>query len=118
MENSSGSGDPDVDGCYQGDVFFVELKGCNRPTNGGALDFEVRISQKLWHRHHWRAGGNCWFYIRVGKDREVCRYLIPGDKGDVLYEGTSERLLSSLAVLPSNHTPLDFLTVVRKRSHS
>lgn len=118
VENSAGSGDPDVNGCYLGFNFQLELKGCGRPKLGGKLDFEVRISQKIWHRNHWRAGGNSWFYIRVGMGAEVARYLVPAVHADELMRGVTEEALAALSVLPKDHDQHDLLMRARRREHN
>jgi len=109
VENLVGDGDPDVDGCYQGSYFEAELKGCDRPVRGGLLGFEVRQSQVIWHRKRWRAGGNIWLYVRVGKGREIKRYLVPAKHTARIKEGVTEQELADLAVLPPDHSAADFL---------
>lgn len=109
VENMVSEGDPDVDGCWNGIYFEAELKGCNRPTKGGLLDFEVRQSQVIWHRRRWRCGGNLWVYVRVGKGAETCRYLVPGCHTARLKEGVTEQQLAELAVLPPSHKPNEAL---------
>ncbi len=116
VENLVSSGDPDVDGCCEGDYFEVELKGCNRPVHPGTeLDMEIRPSQVLWHRKRWRCGGNVWLYVRVGYGRDVARYLVPGCHTSAVAAGITEQKLADLAVLPSNHTASQLLTQIRQR---
>jgi len=105
VENRVGEGDPDVDGCCAGTYFELELKGCDRPVRGGRLDFEVRQAQLLYHRRRHRCGGNNWFYVRVGRDRETARYLVPGDGDSArrLQDGVTETELLAMAVLPPDH---------------
>lgn len=109
VENLVSEGDPDVDGCWNGRYFELELKGCDRPVRGGLLDFEVRQSQVIWHRKRWRVGGNIWLYIRVGKGRETKRYLVSGVYTGQIKEGVTEAQLAELAALPPDHTPLELL---------
>ncbi len=118
VENLVSTGDPDVDGCYEGDYFEVELKGCNRPVRPTTnLDFEVRPSQVAWHRRRLRAGGNTWLYIRVGKDRDLAKYLVHGSHAPLIYDGVTESQLEELSVLPKSHTPHQLLTKIRRRQH-
>lgn len=119
VENLVSTGDPDVEGCWQGSYFEVELKGANRPVRGGKLDWEVRRSQVLYHRKRTRCGGNTWLYARVGIDRDVRRYLVPGERVAALgydcWNSMTEQFLSTLAVLPPVHSQLDMLERVRER---
>lgn len=117
VENLVNTGDPDVEGCYQGHYFEVELKGCDRPKRGGKLGFEVRTSQTLYHRKRWRCGGNTWIYIRVGANKEVARYLIPGGLVETVdWPNVTESQLLGLCVLPPQHTPLELLTKIKTRA--
>lgn len=110
VENMVSTGDPDVDGCWNGDYFELELKGCDRPAKPGSiLNFEIRQSQVLFHRKRVRAGGRIWVYIRVGKGLSTARYLIPSNFLQQIQEGVQEEVLASMAVLPPNHTAIEML---------
>lgn len=109
VENLVSEGDPDVDGCWQGRYFELELKGCDRPAKDGPLSFDVRQSQVIWHRRRWKCGGNIWLYIRVGKGREVRRYLVPGNLTGRVQEGVTEAELARMSVLPPGHTAAELL---------
>jgi len=109
VENLVGDGDPDVDGCWRGRYFELELKGCDRPAKDGRLDFDVRQSQVVWHRRRWRCGGNVWLYVRVGKGRDVRRYLVPGGLTGRVKEGVTEAELAAMSLLPPDHRPADLL---------
>jgi hypothetical protein len=109
VENLVSEGDPDVDGCWNGRYFELELKGCDRPKLGGLLDFEVRQSQVIWHRKRWRCGGNVWLYVRVGRGRDVRRYLVPGSRTGEVKEGVTEDQLAAMSVLPPGHDALEML---------
>lgn len=114
VENLVSEGDPDVDGCWDGRYFELELKGCDRPARGGCLGFEVRQSQQLWHRKRWRCGGNVWLYVRVGRGRDVRRYLVPGSQTAVVRRALESKVLdepalAELSVLAHNHTQRELL---------
>ncbi len=109
VENLVSEGDPDVDGCWLGRYFELELKGCDRPAKDGLLNFDVRQSQVVWHRRRWKCGGNVWLYIRVGKGREVKRYLIPGSLTGRVREGVTEVELAELSALPCDHSAIELL---------
>lgn len=112
VENIAEDGGPDVDGCYMGRYFELELKGCDRPARGGPLDLKVRLSQGLWHRRRWSCGGNVWLYVRVGSGRDVKRYLLPGKltrQISLLDVMPTEEELLHLSVLPPNHHQRELL---------
>ncbi|ATS92232.1 hypothetical protein [Stenotrophomonas phage DLP4] len=109
VENLVSSGDPDVDGCWNGLYFELELKGCDRPKRDGLLGFEVRQAQVVWHRKRWRCGGNTWIYARVGKGRDVLRYLVPGFKAQELADGVTEARLAEMSVLAPTHGAKELL---------
>ena len=109
VENLVSEGDPDVDGCWQGRYFELELKGANRPAKGGQLVFDVRQSQVVWARRRWLCGGRLWLYARVGQGRDVRRYLVPGSLTGRVAAGVTEEELAELAVLPPDHTALELL---------
>lgn len=109
VENLVGDGDPDVDGCWKGNYFELELKGCDRPAKDGSLNFDVRQSQVVWHRRRWKCGGNIWLYIRVGKGRDVRRYLVPGNLTGRVKEGMTEADLARISVLPPGHSAAELL---------
>ena len=123
VENMASVGDPDVEGCYRGDYFEVELKGCDRPKRPDSiLDFEVRRSQLIYHRERSRCGGNTWLYARVGADRAIRRYLVPGcHVYDVDWPRLTEARLADLAALsglPPIHSVLELLDRISKRYKS
>lgn len=110
VENRVSEGDPDVDGCFDGDYFELELKGCNRPKDPATpLDFEVRQAQVLWHRKRWKVGGRVWLYVRVGVGRDVRRYLVPGSMTGIVRDGVTEERLAALSVLRPDHSVLELL---------
>lgn len=116
VENRVSEGDPDVQGCWRGRYFELELKGCSRPRSlSTVLDFEVRKAQILWHRRRWRAGGNVWIYVRVGFGRDVRRYLVPGSRTAVVEAGVTEEQLLALSVLPPDHGALQLLERASRR---
>lgn len=84
IENLVGVGTPDVEACYQGIAFWIELKAINDQEN---LDVEVSPEQVMWHRRRARAGGRSWFLIQVGSGAQARRFLIPGHRADALHPG-------------------------------
>lgn len=87
VENSVLPGYPDIEGCLDGKVFHLELKGALRPKNP---ETPVRVKwqpgQKPWLKKRWSVGGSCFAFLRVGKGHEIRRYLIRGDQVDKVGE--------------------------------
>lgn len=78
IENSAGSGTPDVEGQYGPTHFHMELKVLRTRTTRnreeqGILKFEV--GQREWSEKRWRVGGNAYTLIQGFNDD---LYLIPG----------------------------------------
>lgn len=117
VENKVSEGDPDVDGCWDGKYFELELKGTNRPHDPSTiLDIEVRQSQVIWARRRWLAGGNIWVYVRVGYGNDVRRYLVPGSLIAIVKDGVTEERLREMSVLPPNHTASQLLERATRRT--
>jgi hypothetical protein len=116
LENQVGSGDPDVDGCYLGWYFEIELKGTDRPAHPAtAIDLGIRKSQVIYHRKRMRANGNHWLYVRVGIGKTLKKYLVPGRYiGELEANPPTEQELEALAVLPPSHSAWDVLKAVTK----
>lgn len=110
LENLVMEGDPDVTGCWAGQYFELELKGCDRPAHPASqLVFDVRRAQVIYHHRRWRCGGRNWLYVRVGRGREIRRYLIPGMYAGRLEAGVTEGDLAGLSVLHPSHSAQDCL---------
>jgi hypothetical protein len=95
LENMVGVGHPDVEGCYQGVQFWLELKVAKRPArNTTKLRFgsPLRDSQVEWAKKRIAAGGRVWYLIQIGaaQDRQV--YLIRATSHDIdaLYSHVNE----------------------------
>lgn len=80
IENSVGSGHPDVEGCIDGVQIWIELKSEERPKRPTTkIRFRVRASQDIWLQERVRAGfRRCWVLAQVGDAAESRLYLIPG----------------------------------------
>lgn len=85
VENWVVPGFPDVEGCFEGESFYIELKGALRPAKP---ETRVRVKwqpgQKPWLNRRWAAGGSAFVLLRVGMGAGVRRYLIRGDQMDLV----------------------------------
>jgi penicillin-binding protein-related factor A (putative recombinase) len=69
VENATQSGTPDVNGCWQGVEFWVELKKVPRPRNART---PVRVphftpQQRAWLKTRTRHGGRAFVLIQIGR---------------------------------------------------
>lgn len=113
VENSAGSGMPDVQGYIEGyGNIFIELKDGVYPARQSTLlKFDVRSSQEFWHLRMSRLGSTSHFFlIQIERDR----FLIPGKFAKVLREGVSLEWLS-VYKMPNRVTALEYFTQVFRR---
>ena len=99
VENMVGQGFPDVEGCWEGFSFYIELKVVpKRPkTDRGGITVTFQPQQPDWLEKRWACGGACYVLIQVGLKHEAKRYLIPGNavwhfKDTVIDESILEEL--------------------------
>ena len=75
IENRVGVGVPDVQGCYNGIPFMVELKVAPKPTKPNTpVKIVLRESQREWHSDRLAAGGRSFFLVQVGKTRYLLQW--------------------------------------------
>ena len=105
IENGLARGTPDVEGCYQGRSFWIELKAENRPKRETTpIRLPMRIEQVRWLAKRHAVLGSCWVYVRVGLRTEAARYLIRGNWAHQLLEPVMERDLVLWSELGGDHT--------------
>lgn len=80
IENSVGSGHPDVEGAIDGVQLWLELKSEDRPKRPTTkIRFKVRPSQDIWLQERVRAGfRHCFVLAQIGDGAESRLYLVPG----------------------------------------
>jgi hypothetical protein len=88
IENSVGSGHPDVEGCIDGRQVWIELKSEDRPARQTTpLSPAYRHSQRLWHKERCAAGcTHNWILLQIGEGRGARLYLVPGFHYESLME--------------------------------
>jgi len=109
IENLVGSGYPDVEGCYIGRAFHLELKAAprpKRPTTAIKVIFQPR--QVPWLRKRWSVGGNCWVLLRIGSGRDAVHYLVPGRDAHKMI-GATEEEIAALSFSPPGASGVDLL---------
>ena len=124
VENMIGTSTPDVEGCFLGSSFHIELKQCDRPVRG-TTNIKIRFEdgQPEWLFDRAMAGGACFVLLQVnGKSRKYDKkYLIPGHLVTVMLQpcyaenGKFEENISKHFALSigGKKTPLDyFLEIV------
>lgn len=111
VENSVGVGRPDVNGCYDGRGFDIELKRGWDEATSDKITIKFQKSQPGWLRKRWSVGGYAWVLIKVGMGAKMRLYLIRGcDIGptivmeDHLVWKTNERHLSDISVIRTDAT--------------
>lgn len=101
VENLVAEGDPDVEGCYKGGAFNIELKVAprpSRPTTRVLGPADIRPKQVPWAKARWKAGGQSYFLIQVGSSRSARRYLIPGHRASGIV-GATEEVLYDMSII-------------------
>lgn len=121
VENLVEDGTPDVEGCYDGDSFWCELKSVARPkreTTPCVTARHVRPRQVPWLAARWRAGGGSFFLIQVGEGHGARRYLVTGRLAHMV-EGSTESDLAALDVANDLASPQEVVRrmAAYRRSH-
>lgn len=106
IENSIGAGRPDVNGCFKGSGFDIELKRGWDEKTSDKIKVKFQKAQPGWLKKRWKVGGNAWVLIKVGMGAKMRLYLIRGCDigattlvGDDLVWNTNERHLSDISVI-------------------
>lgn len=93
VENLIGSGMPDVEGCYQGTQFWLELKSAMRPVRSATpvrFPTKGREEQASWAISRIAAGGRVGYLLQVGHGHSRTIYLCPGRYVPLLHAGATE----------------------------
>ena len=109
LENSVGTGHPDVEGCVDGGQVWIELKSCMRPARADTcIHPKTRQSQSDWHATRVKAGCRInWVLIQVGEGHDARLYLVPGSLYDQVHVPENE--LELLSCVPPKATVADIL---------
>lgn len=114
VENWVVPGFPDVEGCFDGDSFHIELKGALRPARRAT---RVRVKwqpgQRPWLSRRWAAGGSAFVLLRVGIGASVRNYLIRGDQANLIGQ-VPESALIKMSLTKLAATGIEVLTCAAK----
>lgn len=113
VENLVAEGDPDVEGCYRGGAFNIELKAAPRPartTTRVLAPSDIRPKQVPWAKDRWAAGGQTYFLIQVGSSAQAARYLVPGNSVSKIVGATEEELFG-LSIIERKARQLDIIAL-------
>lgn len=86
IESSTGSGIPDIEGCWNGTSFWLELKAVDilPVKDTSRLNITIHPAQINWLERRWSIGGRVFVLLRTGQSRHMRYYLIPGYDVSVL----------------------------------
>lgn len=108
IENLVGGGRPDINGCYDGVVFDIELKRVHKLVHGTRVKVKFQPMQKPWLKKRWSVGGLSWLLIALGEGRSVRRFLVRGCDVEGL-EDCEISHLEDISVIAENAKPIDIL---------
>lgn len=116
IENGVGVGTPDVEGCYKGKAFWIELKAEERPVRltTSVVKFgegSIRNDQIAWLEYRWRCGGRAFVLFQVGSGYKAKRYLVRGCDAHRL-PGLTEPELAAVAVRSPVADPVSVIDAV------
>lgn len=109
VENAVSVGDPDVEGCFSGGCFNIELKAVARTA---MIEVGLRPHQAQWIRRRALAGGWAFVLVQVGSDHDARRYLISCHDVIKLLQPIAEIDLEKMALIPPTCKPKDVLNHV------
>jgi hypothetical protein len=112
VENALGRSHPDVDGCWMGGAFKIELKTAARPARPTTpVRFKFQPGQSRWLRRRWQCGGAAWLLLQVGSGHDAARYLVPGEMADRVEAGATEADLMFWSWVPGSQTAAETVSV-------
>lgn len=100
VENLVARGTPDVEGCYDGFHFHIELKQCTKPKlNSTNLNIRLEKSQIVWLKKRIYCMDNVFILLRVSKEYFLFDLTYEGEyKIDTLKDGIRYDDLLYLAI--------------------
>lgn len=107
VENVVGAGTPDVEGCLNGNTFWIELKQATVYQNGNCR-IKFQPKQPGWLKRRVASGGKAFVLIGAKADR----FLIPGHLAEEIEGTVSLEHLKSLSLCFIRPKPVEILKIV------
>lgn len=108
IENTAGFGTPDVEGCFNGKAFWIELKSAARPSSPTTkIRPKFQPGQPNWHKKRHQAGGESFILLQVGSGAGAKRYLLFGIFAKDLFNGLTEAELTMYAIMSPNNATVE-----------
>lgn len=110
IESSAGLGVPDVEGCYRGASFWVELKTAARPARASTRVHlpHFTTDQRDWLLRRHEVGGCAWLLVQVGTGAQLSLYLLRGAFLAQVGQVPEEELMRQ-SCIPTKCTPSELL---------
>ena len=106
VENGVGDGTPDVDGCFEGVSFKIELKVGDATKREAFVRTSFRPMQLPWIKERTRVGGRVFVLLQIGR----YRYLVAGkDCQEFKRKDLTLNELEKLSIVPIKCSPMDVL---------
>lgn len=93
IENVTREGTPDVNGCFEGKEFWIEIKEREDPArlSSRALSHQMSTDQKNWFLEQRKAGGKAFIFIETNRRR----ILLSGDMADSVNSMTMQQAIDA-----------------------
>jgi len=71
LENAVDEGTPDVNGCFDSNEVWIELKALHEWPKRASTPVRLnhfKDCQRQWLVNRWLSGGNAWLFVRVARE--------------------------------------------------
>lgn len=112
IENSVGSGRPDVEICIKGTITPIELKSCDMPKKDSTkIKVGIRKTQEGWFLRRIDAGGRAFVLTQISSDKGAYRLLTNGVHIKKLRQGLTFAELLKISELVNTPEDVIYLTI-------
>lgn len=111
VENAVLSGMPDVEGCLDGQQFWIELKCEARPAKATTtIKPKFRPAQIPWHKRRLGTGmTQVFILLQVGSGTDAARYLVHSSNAETVANGLTEVELKAISIVRYDATSKEIL---------
>lgn len=106
IENAVSSGMPDVEGIFDKQHFWIELK---RIPLQKLMIIEFQPKQIPFLEKRWRLGGASWLLVAIGEGANFKRYMIRGCDARRFEDSFTVDEIEDLSVIDPKASPLDIV---------